>query len=137
MEGCPPVNRRPRLQCLQSCKYRQLSGWCLFLNIYCGLARINDFSWSWKFGRGVRGSTLLRDQLSRHCLYTALSSTSSPPANSIKLGQPAQIPSVYFHASNWWFYLIPWLIEPESSTPHSQVLSNKSYPEPNQSNSSY
>ena len=33
--------------------------------------------------------------------------------------------------------LTPWLMEPGGSMPHSQVISNNPYPEPNQSNLSY
>ena len=41
--------------------------------------------------------------------------------------------------SNHWFAvsLTPWLMEPAGSMPHSQGLSNNSYPEPNQPNSSH
>ena len=39
-----------------------------------------------------------------------------------------------FHSSTK-LTLTPWLMEPGSSMPHSQGLSNNSYPEPNQPNS--
>ena len=35
------------------------------------------------------------------------------------------------------YFLTPWFLKPRGSMPHSQVLFNNSYPEPNQPNSSY